>query len=173
MTLSEQTCSWTATSSAAWLTITKGGSGAGDGTINYSVAANAGSSRSGTISNDRGTGAFIVAQDNGCTFSIVPTSGNVGTAGGALPIAITASDSSCVWTASSADPWPTFSRPSGAGTDSVNIFIAANQGLSRSGEATIGGYSVAVTEAGAVVNVARGTSIAGGDALLAGSLKIE
>jgi hypothetical protein len=172
VTVPDQTCSWTALSRAVWLTITSGGSGTGNGTINYKVAVNAGSSRAGTIVNDRGTGAFMVTQDNGCTFSIVPTSGSVGAAGGTLPIAITASDSSCVWTASSTDPWLTFNKSSGAGTDSVNIFIAANQGLPRSGSATIAGYSVTVTEAGAVVNVGGGTSIAG-DASLAGNLKIE
>jgi Zn-dependent metalloprotease len=43
-------CNWTAVSNAAFLTITSGASGSGNGTVNYSVAANAGSSsRSGTL----------------------------------------------------------------------------------------------------------------------------
>ncbi len=43
-------CSWTASSNADWITITAGGSGSGNGTVNYSVAAHSGSaSRSGAL----------------------------------------------------------------------------------------------------------------------------
>lgn len=40
---------WTAQSNAAWITITSGASGTGDGTIDFSVAANTGAARSGTL----------------------------------------------------------------------------------------------------------------------------
>lgn len=40
-------CSWTATSNATWITTTS--SGSGNGTVNYSVASNSGSARTGTI----------------------------------------------------------------------------------------------------------------------------
>jgi Putative binding domain, N-terminal len=43
------TCSRTAKSNASWITVTSGSSGTGSGTVNYSVAANQGSSRSGTM----------------------------------------------------------------------------------------------------------------------------
>ncbi len=42
-------CIWTATSNASWITITSGSSGSGNGTVNYSVAANSGIARIGTI----------------------------------------------------------------------------------------------------------------------------
>jgi hypothetical protein len=42
------TCSWSAVSNASWITTSS--SGSGNGSINYSVAANGGGSRSGTIS---------------------------------------------------------------------------------------------------------------------------
>ncbi len=43
-------CSWTAVSNASWLTITAGSSGSGDGTVDYSFAANAGDiALSGTL----------------------------------------------------------------------------------------------------------------------------
>jgi len=43
-------CTWTASSNAAWLTITSGSSGSGNGSVGYSIAANAGASqRSGTL----------------------------------------------------------------------------------------------------------------------------
>jgi predicted extracellular nuclease len=42
-------CGWTATSNVEWITINSGSSGVGNGTVNYSVAANSGPRRSGTI----------------------------------------------------------------------------------------------------------------------------
>jgi fibronectin type 3 domain-containing protein len=44
-------CTWSDESNVPWITITSGGSGVGNGTVNYSVEANSGaSSRSGTMS---------------------------------------------------------------------------------------------------------------------------
>jgi hypothetical protein len=51
---------WTAASEATWLTITGGGSGTGNGTVTYTVAANAGSERTGTLR--IGGRAFLVSQ---------------------------------------------------------------------------------------------------------------
>jgi hypothetical protein len=42
-------CAWTAASNDAWITITSGASGSGNGVVNYSVAANSGAARSGTM----------------------------------------------------------------------------------------------------------------------------
>jgi subtilisin family serine protease len=42
-------CDWTASSNASWITITSGAGGAGDGLVNYQVAANTGSERSAGI----------------------------------------------------------------------------------------------------------------------------
>ncbi len=42
-------CGWTATSNAAWITINSGASGTGNGTVSYSVSANTGAVRAGTI----------------------------------------------------------------------------------------------------------------------------
>src|SRR4029079_11084830 len=42
-------CAWTATSNAAWLTVTSGASGTGNGSVGFSIAANTGAARSGTL----------------------------------------------------------------------------------------------------------------------------
>ncbi len=42
-------CSWTATSNANWLLLTAGAAGAGNGAVNYTVAANTGPTRTGTL----------------------------------------------------------------------------------------------------------------------------
>lgn len=58
----ENACDWTATSNDGFITITSGASGAGDGTVNYSVAANAGAQRMGTMTIAGQT--FTVTQDS-------------------------------------------------------------------------------------------------------------
>jgi hypothetical protein len=62
-------CTWTATSNAAWLTITSGSSGSGNGTVNYSVAANTGAVRSGTLT--IATKTFTVTQAAPANASLV------------------------------------------------------------------------------------------------------
>ena len=42
-------CTWSATSSATWITITSGATGSGAGTVTYTVAANTGAARNGTL----------------------------------------------------------------------------------------------------------------------------
>ena len=56
-------CPWTAASNAAWITITSGSSGSGNGKVSYSVAASNGSARTGTISVAGRT--FTVKQQSG------------------------------------------------------------------------------------------------------------
>ena len=63
-------CAWTAASNAAWLTITSGASGSGNGTVGYSVAANTGASRTGTMTiagqtftvNQAGTSSTVLSE---------------------------------------------------------------------------------------------------------------
>jgi len=54
-------CSWTAVSQDSWITVTGGGSGSGNGTVTYSVAANPGGARKGTI---RIAGKTFTVQQN-------------------------------------------------------------------------------------------------------------
>lgn len=65
-------CNWTAVSNSSFITITSGASGSGSGTVTYSVAANTGTARSGTMT--IGGLTFSVSQDAagaGCTNTIV------------------------------------------------------------------------------------------------------
>ena len=45
----ESTCTWSVTTNDTWITITQGSTGNGNGTVNYSVTANTGAQRTGTI----------------------------------------------------------------------------------------------------------------------------
>ena len=69
-------CSWNASSNSAWLSITSGFSGSGDGTVGYSIATNTGAARMGTLTIDGQ--AFTVNQAAGTVspVSVSPGSGS-------------------------------------------------------------------------------------------------
>ncbi|KJR41010.1 protein of unknown function DUF1566 [Candidatus Magnetoovum chiemensis] len=60
VTSSGSSCAWTATSNDSWITVTSGASGTGSGTVGYTVSANTGRLRVGTISIESET--FTVRQ---------------------------------------------------------------------------------------------------------------
>src|SRR4029079_4445332 len=74
VTPSASTCSWSAAvSTATFASITGGASGTGNGTVSYSVQANSGAARSGTLTIAGQT--FTISQSAlVCTFSLTPTS---------------------------------------------------------------------------------------------------
>jgi hypothetical protein len=59
-------CSWTAVSDSAWLTIPSGASGAGSGTITYNYTLNGGTTRTGiiTVTSPAGPQTFTLTQTN-------------------------------------------------------------------------------------------------------------
>jgi hypothetical protein len=140
-------CAWTAQSNSPWLTVTGGSSGSGNGTVNFSVAANNGSARTGTIT--AGGQTFTVHQASDCTFSINPINQNVAGSGGTGSFAVTASNSNCTWNATSGITWINItSGASGTGNGTVNFSVAANTGLiPRSGTITAGGQTFTINQA--------------------------
>ncbi|MBL8166765.1 MAG: putative Ig domain-containing protein [Acidobacteria bacterium] len=62
-------CNWTAVSNDAWLTVTGGASGTGNGTVTYSVAANLGPPRMGTLTI---AGLTHTVTQNGSTQACAP-----------------------------------------------------------------------------------------------------
>ena len=69
-------CPWTASAGAAWMTITSGSSGTGNGTVNYSISSNTGSSRT-SVSTIAGR-TFTVTQSGATTYTITATAGTGG-----------------------------------------------------------------------------------------------
>ena len=161
-------CAWTATSSVPWITITSGGSGDGDGTLQYTVAPNSASfARTGTIT--AGGGSFIVSQAGSTCTSILSSSGvSVGPNASSVSVGILTSQE-CSWTASPSVGWIAVSgASSGTGPATVNLAIAQNTGsLSRSGSVSIAGKTYLVTQSGAcdystsptAVNVNGGSAV--------------
>jgi hypothetical protein len=143
-------CAWTAVSNAAWITVTGGASGTGNGTVSYTVAANtAATSRTGTLTIAGKT--FTVTQAAlVCSFSISPTSASFPSAGGTGSIAVTAT-AGCAWTARSNVAWITITAgASGTGNGTVRYSVAANTvATSRTGTLTVAGKTFTVTQAAA------------------------
>jgi hypothetical protein len=141
-------CAWTGVSNAAWITVTGGAAGNGNGTINFNVAANTGAARSGTITVAGQT--FTVSQALACTYTINPTSKAFPLAGGAGTVQVTA-PASCAWTAvSNAADWINVTAgASGSGNGTVAYTAAPSPGddRNRSGTITIAAQTFTVTEA--------------------------
>lgn len=141
-------CSWTASSNDDWIRITSGSSGIGNGTVNYTVAANtSGSSRTGTLLIAGRT--FTVTQaGTACTSTILPTSQSFGGSGGGGNVRVT-TQSGCLWQALSNVGWISItSGSSGSGDGTVTYLVAANSGPARTGTLTIANQTFTVTQAG-------------------------
>jgi hypothetical protein len=138
-------CSWTAQSQATWITLTNGASGSGSAVVTFRVAGSDGPGRSGTLIVAGRT--ITVTQSLGCTYSIAPSSLNVGAQAGNTSIQVQAGGG-CAWSAASAVSWLTIaSGAAGSGPAQVQITIAANNGAARSGTVTVAGRSLTVTQA--------------------------
>ncbi len=163
---SASTCTRTATSNVSWLTITSGASGTGTGSVNYSVAANTGGSRSGTLTI---AGQTFTVNQSGCSFTLSFGSTSFPAAAATGSVAVTASGANCLWTASDNQSWITVSPTSGTGNGTVNFSLTANTSTaSRSGTLTIAGSNITITQAGAtpcaytVANFNRAFTATGG-----------
>src|SRR5688572_4425029 len=111
-------CGWVATSNDSWITINSGASGSGNGTVNYSVAANTtGVQRTGSMT-IAGIN-FVVTQEGVCTAGISPTSAPFTSVGGGGAISVSGTVF-CTWTAVSNASWITVtSGASGTGLGTV------------------------------------------------------
>lgn len=135
-------CGWSATSNAAWLSITSGEKGSGNGSVAFTAAAHSGPARSGTLTVAGQT--FTVQQAESCASIITPEQASVDGAGGTLHVTVS-SPAGCAWAALSNDPWITVaSGEHGSGDGTVQLVVAANAGAARSATPTIAGHPFTV-----------------------------
>ena len=153
-------CAWTASSSVAWVTVIAGASGTGNGSVAFSVAANPGSVRTGTVTIAGQT--FTVTQaaatpnpspnPSPCTYTIGPPDVAIAAQGGTGTVAVSTS-AGCAWAASSNAAWVTVaSGASGIGNGPVAFSVAANPGSARTGTITVAGLTFTVTQAAAAIS---------------------
>jgi Viral BACON domain/Putative binding domain, N-terminal len=148
------TCTWTATSSAAWIAVTAGGAGSGPGSVAYSVAANAATeSRSGTLT--IGGHAHAVAQlgrqPDVCTYELSPATATVSSDGGSGTFAVSARGD-CAWTATSNAGWLVISSGSqGSGNGTVSYTVGRHSDPpERTAAIAVADKTFSVRQSGAV-----------------------
>ena len=163
-------CGWTAVSDAGWITVTAGNSGTGTGTVSYSVAANTGPARSGTLTI---AGQSIpINQPSNCSYGLSPSSTNLTAGAGTGFVAVT-TGVGCTWTANSNSGWITVTGGSGGtGSGTVSYSIAPNTGPARSGTLTVAGQTVTVNQADGCVYALSVTNVAASASGLTSSLNV-
>lgn len=156
-------CAWTAVSDAAWVTVTSGAAGTGNGTVAFAVARNDGTpARSGAIR--AGGQVFTVTQagDAGaCTYSVAPT--EFAPCMGSTELASQiATQADCPWTAAPGASWITITAGgSGSGSGTVRFRVADNWDAPRSENVMVrwptptAGQNVRVAQAGCYYAVTR------------------
>ncbi len=143
--ITQNGCFYTvASTDSSIVTITSGPNGSGNGTVNFTVAANTGPARSASIA-VAGT-TFTVNQASGCAYTLAPTSASFATAGGMGSFNVTVSNSQCPYTATTAAPWITVNNGSGTGSGMVTFTVQANPGPARSGTIIVGGQTYTVNQ---------------------------
>jgi hypothetical protein len=138
-------CTWTAVSNDSWITITSGSSGSGNGMVQYSISANSGPTRNGSMTIAGMT--FSIYQSSNtpnCDFLDISSGSinNVPAGGGTFGFSVQlATMTGCSWTATSNASWITVtSGSSGTGDGSVTLSAPANgTGANRVGTVTVKG----------------------------------
>ena len=138
-------CEWTATSDASWITLSSGAKGSGVGRVEFSVASNPGTGRTGSLTV---AGRIVtVSQQDGCTLALDRDRLSFAAGGGSGLAAVTTAPG-CAWSATSGQPWITITGAnSGSGTSQVPFAVSANSGPAREGALIIGGARLTITQA--------------------------
>lgn len=151
VTASSSDCSWTAAPSDSWVVVTSGGSGTGNGSVAYRVAANSGpAARTTTISIGDKLHSLTQAAAS-CSFSLSSPGASFASPAATGSFPLSASNSSCAWTATASAPWITLTSPaSGSGSATISFSLAANPDTAqRVGSITVAGQQFAITQGGA------------------------
>ena len=147
-----ETCAWTAGVDVNWISLSRN-SGRGPDEVSYTFQTNNGPARTGTITVEGRT--LTVRQEApappppppACTYSIAPTTQNVGSGNSSQRFTITTNRNDCQWTASSDSVWLRVSRTSGTGTSTVDYSIDANAATSaRTATITAQNQTLRVTQ---------------------------
>ena len=142
----------TVASNRTWIT----GVSYGAGTVNFTVAANAGPPRDGavvvTYNNGTGTSTldFGISQNNGCTYGMTAsqlTQSWINWTNNRINV--TASDNACTWSVvNNAPSWIFVTFVDGSGNGAVAFDITTNVGAPRVGTISVGQMTFTVYQAG-------------------------
>jgi hypothetical protein len=152
-------CAWTAASNSPFITVTSGASSNGPSPMTFSVSANPGSFRTGTITiagrtftvNQLGNGPTMTLDKTSLRFGAVSLGATFTSQTSAQVVRLRQSGlpGTVTWTAQSASPWIVVTPASGTGAADLSISIAPAAGVPISGLVTGG---VQLTFNGAATN---------------------
>lgn len=132
-------CQWTATSSAAWLTVTAGSPGTGNGTVAYSVERNRDlTPRMATVTVGGRTFTVNQAADTPappvCDYSVTPINFNPCMSAPYTMTAAITTEQGCTWTATAGASWITVTGgQAGSGSGVVTFTVSDNYDAPRHG----------------------------------------
>ena len=135
-------CAWTASVNVPWIALTSSG-GSGNGQVRFTVAANSGPAREGSIAIGHQT--LLVQQASGCSYSVAPVDLTLPASGGSSAVTVT-TEAGCPWTVSSAADWLSASSASGTGPVQLQVAAAPNLSPARTGTISVAGQSIAVAQ---------------------------
>jgi hypothetical protein len=139
-------CPWTAVSNDPWINVTFA-TGFGDGVVDYTVQANLGAARTGTVT-IAGRTLTVEQAAAPCSFSISPADATFTASGGAGNFDVTTRDD-CDWTPVSNASWITIEPGSGGpGNNTIQYQVGVNTTTDpRSGTITVQSLSLTVNQA--------------------------
>src|SRR5688500_9702770 len=140
-------CAWSASVEGQWLTIKNGGTGQGDGAVEFAAAPNADPvTRKGAVTVNAQR-AEVTQAAAACEIALIAHSSTFGQSGGSGQVDVRTSSSMCQWTATSNVDWITVRRTSGQGTGQVPFDVQPTTGPPRTGTVVVGGQQFSVTQA--------------------------
>jgi hypothetical protein len=143
-------CTWVASSSTAWIGITSGASGAGNGSIQVAVIANIGNARTGTITVANRTIPIeqAAAAAPSCSYRLADSTRNVGRDPEEFSVTM-AAPAGCTWTVSSEVPWITVADGrNSAGSGDFRLAVSGNTDGPRTGTVRVATETFTVNQAG-------------------------
>lgn len=145
-------CSWSVSGGASWITV-QTSNGSGNGTVAYSVGANATPTARQATLTIAGRVYTVTQQGIACTVSLSPLSQNFPSSGGSGTIQIT-TPAGCAWTATSNAGWALLGGSSGVGPSQLTYQVQASTEMTtRTASIVIGGQTHTVTQQGVACSV--------------------
>jgi len=156
-------CGWTAASTASWLTLSSGSSGAGSGTVTFTLGDNYDAARLGVIEvrwPTPTTGQNVRVYQEGCLYTTSRDSFDVPASGGDFAVDVYASPTDpacggplqdvCLWSAVASAPWVTvLTTMPRRGDDRVFFRVTANgTGSARTATISVRDRTVTIKQAG-------------------------
>jgi hypothetical protein len=138
-------CAWSASASGAWIHLTSGQSGQGEGTVGYRVDANADPVARHAAVSVNGQQAPVAQDAAPCRYDVALSTDSVAASGGRTTADVR-THAACRWTAAANASWMTISPQSGQGPGTIGLTAAPNIGPERTVTLTIGPDSVVLRQ---------------------------